>query len=158
MARTKFSDPSDQEQAWLQAQLDALPAFIEAYSPDDAERPVNLDSLDRVFGAWLAQDVQDNAQVNAAINIVGICFGQFLVESAGFRWVIASDKQGADLAVLALPGRGDVLVYPANFVAKRWERKESNFIASAYNAIRQQVEQINARGDGGNRRPWWRLW
>jgi hypothetical protein len=46
----------------------------------------------------------------------------------GLAWVIASGKNGSDLAVYGLPGKGDVLVYPANFVAKRWERREKNFL------------------------------
>ena len=100
--------------------------FIDAYSPADSGQPITLVILDPTFAAWLGQDVRDNTQINGTINIIGVQFGQFLVDSVGFRWVVSSDKHGADLAILALPGQGDVLVYPANFVAKRWERRETD--------------------------------
>jgi hypothetical protein len=51
-----------------------------------------------------------------------------------------------------------VLVYPANFVAKRWERRESNFLAASFEAIPKQVGAVEARASGGERRPWWRFW
>jgi hypothetical protein len=46
--------------------------------------------------------------------------------------------------VLALPGRGDVLLYPANFVAKRWERAETGFMEPLFTEIKRQVAQIAA--------------
>ena len=59
---------------------------------------------------------------------------------------------------LADAGRGDVLVYPANFVAKRWERRESNFLAASFGAIRENVTAIAAGYSASSRRPWWRFW
>jgi hypothetical protein len=153
-----YSAPTDKERAWVNSQLAALPLFVEAYSPDDADQPITLSVLDHIFASWLAQDIRDTTQVNAAINIVGIRFGQILVEEAGFSWVIATDGGSSDLAVRALPGRGDVLVYPANFVAKRWERREANFMAEAFAAIRRQVAQTEAAWNGGASRPWGKFW
>jgi len=80
------------------------------------------------------------------------------VDRAGFEWTIAADDQGTDLAVRALPGRGDVLVYPANFVAKRWERRESNFLAACFQAIRKDVAAIETGSAQPERRPWWKFW
>jgi hypothetical protein len=158
MTTPTFSALTDKEQGWIRNQLDSVSLFIDAYSPDDSGQPITLPILDRAFALWLAQDIRENAQVNAAINLVGIRFGQFLVDVAGFRWVIATDRNNSDLAVLALPGRGDVLVYPANFVAKRWERRETSFLARAFAAIREQTEAVAAAGSGEARRPWWRFW
>ena len=141
----------------MRAQLEALPLFIEAYSPGDNEKPMSLELLDRAFASWLTHNVQDVAQINGTINIVGIRFGQFLVDETGFRWVIATDGGHSDVAVLALQGQGDVLAYPANFVAKRWERRESNFMVEAFGAIRKQVQQIQAASERRHYR-WWRFW
>jgi hypothetical protein len=80
--------------------------------------------------------------INAVINYVGIAFGQALVDGIGFSWVIATDDQGSELAVHGFPGRGDVLVYPANFVAKRWERRETNFLEKAYQQIGRDARAI----------------
>jgi hypothetical protein len=157
MESPKFSDLTDKERAWIQAQLHALPLFIEAYSPGDKDQPVTLEALDRAFDSWLGHRVQDGAQINGSINIVGIRFGQFLVDRAGFRWVVATQDGHSDLAVLALPGEGDVLAFPANFVAKRWERGESNFLVAAFVAIREQVQRVQA-ANKQQRRRWWKFW
>lgn len=81
--------------------------------------------------------------INAIINYVGIAFGQRLVDGIGLKWVVATDQHGSELAVYGLPGRGDVLVYPANFVAKRWERKETNFLDDAYEKIARHVRAVS---------------
>jgi len=132
--------------------------ICDAYSPSDSGQPITLKSLDRAFAAWLGQDVRDNTQINGTINIVGVQFGQFLVDAVGFRWVVATDKQRTDLAILALPGQGDVLVYPANFVAKRWKRRETDFLARSFDAIREQVREVAAENAGKPNHPWWRFW
>jgi hypothetical protein len=150
-----FSPLGDGERAWVARQLDGARLFVAAMSPADAGAPVTLSALDRAWAAWLPQ--ADGEQADAAINAVGTQFGQFLVDRAGFAWTIATDAHGTDLAILALPGRGDVLVYPANFVAKRWERRESGFLAASFEAIREQVASV-AGGRPAGRRPWWRFW
>ncbi|MFO0969407.1 MAG: DUF3806 domain-containing protein [Gemmataceae bacterium] len=144
MTTPKIDALSPQEVEWVQSQVDGAARFVDAYSDTDAGQPLTLEALDRAFAVWLSQDITDNQLVNAAINAVGIAFGEFLVQSAGFEWVIASDEYGTDLAVIALRGRGDVLVYPANFVAKRWERRESNFLAASFASISQQVAQVRS--------------
>jgi hypothetical protein len=153
-----FSPLTDKERQWIAQQLEAAPLFVAAMAPDDADKPVTLDALDRAFAAWLPQSSGDNTDVNSTINVVGIHFGQFLVDNAGFHWTIAADGHGTDLAVLALPGRGDVLVYPANFVAKRWERRESNFLATSFKAIQKQVQEVGEQWRDAKPRPWWRFW
>jgi hypothetical protein len=151
MANPTFSPLTEQERAWIAERLEGARRFVETFSPNESGRPVTLAGLDRAWAAWLQQNIQDNTEVNDAINMVGVQFGQFLVDRAGFQWTIASDAQGTDLAVLALPGRGDFLVYPANFVSKRWERRQSNFLATSFQAIQQDVAKEA-------RRPWWRFW
>ena len=158
MADATLSPLTDAERDWIARQLEGARLFVDAMSPDDAGRPVTLEALDRAFAAWLPQAGGDANEVNAAVNAVGIQFGQLLVNRAGFEWVVAADGQGTDLAVRALPGRGDVLVYPANFVAKRWQRRESNFLAASFEAIRQQVAAVAGAGGDEQRRPWWRFW
>ena len=66
------------------------------------------------------------------------------MEAAGFRWVVATDKYGCEMALLALPGRGDVLVYPSNLVAKRWQSRETGFLVPLCGVITQQVRDVEA--------------
>jgi Domain of unknown function (DUF3806) len=118
---------------------------VTRFSPGDADRSVTLDSMDRAFAAWLSSDPQSADEINQTINVAGAVLGDALCREAGFAWVIASDEYGTDLAVLALPGQGDVLVYPANFVAKRWERRETGFLAAACKGISADTRAIAAK-------------
>ena len=128
--------------AWIKTQLENASKFVERFSPDDAKQPLTLAALDRAFAAWIASKPTDRDLINAVINYVGIAFGQALIDGIGFHWVIATDEQGSDLAVYAFPERGDVLVYPANFVAKRWERRETDFLENAYQQIGHHVRKV----------------
>jgi hypothetical protein len=158
MAGPSFSPLTDGERNWIANQLEKARMFFDAMSPNDKTNPLTLEALDRAWASWLSLGITDNEQVNATINAVGIQFGQHLVDEAGFAWTVATDSYGTELAVLALPGAGDVLVYPANFVAKRWERKESHFLRSGFDALRQQVEQVAKMHSPRKSKPWWRFW
>ena len=125
----KLEPLNQNELLWIQAQLENASKFIEGFSPSDSGTPLTLAALDRAFAASLASEPAA-ADINGIINCVGIAFGQALVE-----WVVATDEYGTEFAVHGLPNRGDVLVYPTNFVAKRWERRESNFLEDALRRI-----------------------
>jgi hypothetical protein len=155
MTESTYSALNASERDWISHQLESARLFVATMSPADAADIVTLEALDRAWAAWLPRAGTDNTQINATINAVGIQFGQVLVDEAGFAWTIAADAQGSDLAVLALPGQGDLLVYPANFIAKRWERRESDFLVSSYSAIRNQVAVV---AGAPIRRPWWQFW
>jgi hypothetical protein len=158
MAKQKFLPLTEREQRWIADHLEAAGLFVAAMSPADGDRPIALEVLDRAWGNWLGSEALDGALVNETINSVGVQFGQFLVDQLGFAWTIVEDAQGTDLAVRALPGRGDVLVFPANFVAKRWQRRELNFLASSFALIRDQVATVASGQASSTKRPWWRLW
>ena len=140
----KISALSAAEDAYKQ-RLGEAPAFIKRFCPGDAGRPVTLDIMDRAFAALLSSNPQSADEIKQTINIVGVVFGDALCRESGFAWVIASDEYGIDLAVVALPGEGDVLVYPANFVAKRWERRETGFLATSCKAIAADTKTIAAK-------------
>jgi hypothetical protein len=157
--KQQISDLTDKERDWVATQIDAALLLVEAYSPADAGEPFTIGALDRAYAAWSATQETDNQLVNATINCTGIAFGQFLVEGVGLKWVIATDQEGSDLAVYGLPGSGDVLVYPANFVAKRWNRRETNFLEEAYRRIAQQVQAIGCGNIAKpSAKPWWKFW
>lgn len=133
---------NESETSWVKTQLKNASKFVEGFSPQDAGQLLNLAALDRAFAAWIASEPVDTDLINSVINYVGIAFGQALVDGIGFKWVIATDEQGSELAVHGFPARGDVLVYPANFVAKRWERRETNFLEKAYQQIGRDVRAV----------------
>lgn len=140
--KPKISPINASEAAWIKIQLGNAVKFVEGFSPKDSERPLSLSALDRAFAAWLASKLTDTDLINAVINYVGIAFGQALVDGIGLEWVIATDEQSSEIAVYGFPGRGDVLVYPASFVAKRWERREVNFLENVYQQISHDVREL----------------
>jgi hypothetical protein len=137
----KLEPLNQKELRWVQAQLENASKFIERFSPSDPVAPFTMAALDRAFAAWLASEPAA-PDVNAIINCVGIAFGQALVDRVGLQWVVAMDEYGTELAVHGLAHQGDVLVYPANFVAKRWERRESNFFEDALRRVAHDVQKV----------------
>ena len=133
------------ELIWIEQQLRAANEFAVQYFPNCANQPLSLASLDLAFKCWLDAGDNNSFTVNNIVNAIGVAFGNSLVENAGFSWVISSDQYGTDLAILALPGQGDVLVYPANFVAKRLEKKETLFLETAFMRILNQTKELEAR-------------
>lgn len=157
--KATFVEPNPAEHEWITHQIHSAQLMVDAYSPSDAGQPLTLAALDRAFAGFLSTQESDEKVVNGVINCIGIAFGQFLVDGAGMSWVIATDQHGTDLAVRALPGAGDVLTYPANLIAKRWERKESHFIETTYQAIVSQIESIRQNPTAVKSvQPWWKFW
>ena len=142
---------TDKEVAWLATQLKVASSFVNCYSPGDSGRPLSLAAIDRAYATWISTPDETDV-INGIINGTGVALGQFLVDHAGFRWVIATDDQESALAVLALPGAGDVLVYPINFVAKRWERGRSISSTSPTNkSLRRSALSRHGLGRGRSR-------
>jgi hypothetical protein len=139
--KQKIDVLNEKEVAWVKAQLENAAHFVNGFSPQDAEQPLTLAALDRAFAAWIESDPAEVKLINSIINCVGIAFGQALIDRTGLKWVIATDDAGSDLAVYGLEGQGDVLVYPANFVAKRWERRETNFLEASCEKIARDIDK-----------------
>jgi Domain of unknown function (DUF3806) len=138
-----FEPLSGAEIRWVQEQLESAREFVSQYTAEDSGSPTSLVSLDRAFVSYLASE-SDPSEADAVVLAVGVAFGSKLVEELGFEWVIATDDYGTDLAVLAWPGRGDVTIFPTDFVAKRYERREAPFLKSAFAEIRQQLQKVAA--------------
>ena len=140
--KLKIDDLNESEAAWVKTQLKNASKFIEGFSPQDSGQPLTLAALDRAFAAWIASEPTGTDLINSVINYVGVAFGQALIDGIGLEWVIATDDHGSELAVHGFPERGDILVHPANFVAKRWERRETNFLEKAYAEIARDVRTV----------------
>jgi hypothetical protein len=65
--------------------------------------------------------VRDNDDdPDAIINLVGLAFGQLLVDRLSLSWATLTDEHGTDIAVR---GPAAFTVFPTNFVAKRYTRE-----------------------------------
>ena len=137
--KPKTEPLTEREEAWVAEQARRARSFVAEQLPDAAGAPLTPEVLDRAYAAWMAKTPLDVTLVNGVVNAVGVAFGAFLAEACGFSWVIATDQYGTELALLALPGTADVLVFPANLVAKRWERRETGFLVPLFDNISRQV-------------------
>jgi hypothetical protein len=55
---------------------------------------------------------------------------------------VVTDKHGTEIAVHGQPG--DLLVFPPNLVAKRFERGETHLLEPIYQGIVQQVAELRS--------------
>ena len=96
-------------------------------------------SVQRLDDLWAAVLRDDPADPNPAINVVGLAFGQLLADRLGLTWVALTDEHGTEIAVR---GRANFTVFPTNFIAKRYEKRETDFIALAYDEMVQTAESL----------------
>ena len=143
---------SEEEVNWIQEQMQSGAQFV-AHFTDEAGSVGSLPDLDSAWAAWVATSPTEIDDINHAINSIGIPFGAILVSTGLFSWCIASDEWGTDLAVRALPDRGDVLVYPADFVSKRWESRTTYFLEDALPQIMEHVSKVQQDWDDASLTP-----
>ena len=126
-----FQELNPAEVSWLEEQLALAWAVVNGPSRSaSGDRTVpSLEQLDEAFRLFVETDPNANEKANTVVLFMGAALGTHLVQSLGFEWVIATDDYGTDLAVVARRGKGDVTIYPDGFVAKRWERRETGFLA-----------------------------
>jgi hypothetical protein len=137
------------EATWVAAELRNAADIVARYSPADAQRASTLGALDRTYEAFSAHaDRTDGAAANGVINALGICFGQHLVRELGLEWAAVTDEYGCELAVVGMRGKGDFVVFPTNFVAKRWERGEVGFFVDSCRRIAEQYAELRAQWEG----------
>ena len=130
------------EHEWIVQQIAIAHEFVQRTLNKDTDELPSPADLDQAFNAWLHSTSHDPSAANSIVNCVGVAFGQHLVDSTPLEWVIASDEYGTELALYGLPGQGDILVYPQNFVAKRYEANVGIFIVESINKIRSDVSSV----------------
>ena len=149
----KIEQLTEAEHDWIQQQIALAQSFVlDMLGVSEGELP-SPEELDRAFTAWLPE--HDPAEANAIVNCVGVALGQHIVARSGLEWVIASDKYGTELAVYGLPGRGDVLLYPQNLVAKRYEKRSTPFVVDLINKLCGDIAKVQHQKD---QKKWWKPW
>lgn len=136
-----FEPLHDAEQKWLAEQINASFQFAGVSAAENECAP-NLELLDVAFAHFLNR-VQDAEEANRVLTLVGVAFGAHLVSRLGFEWGYATDDWGAGLAVRARPGRGDVTIFPIDFVSKRYENRDTPFLVGSLGAIEESLRKID---------------
>ncbi|QGQ20530.1 DUF3806 domain-containing protein [Cellulomonas sp. JZ18] len=133
----QVSPLSEAEAQWCQDQLAVAGVLAEAYA-GDGTTPPSLTSLDAVVAGWHGDD--RGIDVNTVVNAVGVAFGEHVARDTGLSWVIATDEHGTDLALHGRPG--DLLLHPANAVAKRVVEGRTPFVAALHAEVVAAVRRV----------------
>lgn len=158
--KPKIEQLTSAEQEWIADQIAMAKEFVRETIGKDSDDLPSAEDLDQAFGTWL--ESHDPAEANSVVNCVGAAFGQHLVNTTPLEWVIATDEYGTELAVYGLPGEADILVFPQNFVAKRYESKVGEFIVASLNQFQKDIADVETHWrhprDPNSKKPWWKLW
>src|SRR4051794_20612819 len=133
---------SSDELAWRDNQLLVAALIAERYTGASEPLPT-LERLDACVTGWLADD-DSRVDVNTLVNAVGVAFGVHLAKDAALDWVIATDEQGSDLALHGEPG--NIILFPANAVAKRITAGEVDFVVPLHKAMVGVVQERRRKG------------
>jgi Domain of unknown function (DUF3806) len=125
---------SDGERSWIAENVSAA-RDIARQAGLEREGQVTEETLDDLWVLLRSELANDP---NQAINLVGLALGQLLVDRFGLEWVALTDEHGTEAAVR---GPSNLTVFPANFVAKRYETGETNFIAPFVHEVAQKLDQ-----------------
>lgn len=131
---------SDAERAWIAGNVAVAQELLATLSPVERGKTLTPDVLDRLYAYWVARQAQVELSPNDVINAIGLAFGQHLVERHGLNWVIVTDHDPPEIAVHGQPG--DLLLFPPNLVAKRFERSETYFLVSIANGVDDVVRRL----------------
>lgn len=142
----KVYDLAESQKEWLEHHRRELARGVQRELGYDGDHPVPLDVLDEFWTRFIASPPESNGTVNAILNHVGVAFGDHLVRTGKFQWIILADSYGVCIAVVALRGTANFSTDPFNYVAKRWDRKETPFLAAGVQAMSDSVDEWAAKG------------
>ncbi len=134
---------TDDEQAWIQAQLAVVDKFVGDYSSGQVAD--GLEGVDNAWAAWLARDADGEADdADTIINAVAVALGQALVDELdGFNWVTVFQNGDTDLGVTGLPAV-DALVYPADLVALEYQAGNTSFLVATRDHLIAEINELRA--------------
>jgi hypothetical protein len=128
------------ERKWIQENLDAIQGLLLAMLGEQRPDWLTPAHLDEAYSAWHAAHNRGAEDPNPMINAFGIAFGQYLTGALGLEWKVVSDDLGTEIAVYGRPG--DSLVFPANLVAKRFEKGETGFFEPLSVELKGRIEAL----------------
>ena len=116
-----LSSLSGPEREFIDNQLQVARLVVARYL-GRADSPPSLSQMALTVRDWYDDDPGDRL-INDLVNALGMAFGHH--PDLKLEWVIATDEAGSDLALHRQ--QGDVLIYPANTLAKRIVKGEWDF-------------------------------
>jgi hypothetical protein len=139
MAGQKILEPTPAEHHWVAGNNELAGKIAQGYGHEVRAGDVLAPTvLDRAWDRWMSErDPADDP--NPYINAFGTALGWYLVDRLELEWKVVKDDAGTEMAVWSRAG--DLLVFPANLVAKRFSAGTTSFFAD----VAQQTEDAVAR-------------
>jgi hypothetical protein len=132
---------TDDEQAWIQAQLAVVDRFVGDYGSGQVVD--GLDAVDHAWATWLERG-DDGTDPDTVINAVAVALGQAIVDALdGFSWVTVFENGETDLGVTGLPDV-DVLIFPADLVALEYSTRSPSFLVQTRDHL---IASVNEQRD-----------
>lgn len=138
----KIIDLNNGEREWLNNNLTGIRGLVSSIIGLDDIDCLLPSYLEESYKVWFASHNRGVDDPNPMINAFGIGFGQYLVDNNNLEWKNLQDEFGTEIAVYRTPG--DILLFPPNLVAKRYEKEEIEFFVPLYNGIKKQIEEIHS--------------
>jgi hypothetical protein len=135
--------PSELE--WIRGRLYEVRqlAPIDGADDDDGLSPEDLDAgFEAWMRDWMMTPQRVRSSASPAVKAFSVAFGQILVDRLSLEWALVTDQNTTDLAVRGQPG--DIVLFPARLVAKRFEARATGFFRPLYDSIREQVAQVRS--------------
>ena len=130
----KIEPPNDAERKWIAENVERAAAMAAKYG---GEAELSAAGLDRVWVLFTKAIREQSGDPNGVINMIGLGFGHLLANATGLAWAVVTDENGTEIALHRV--RGDVLVFPTNLVAKRWQSGEGEFLAKLFDAMTRDI-------------------
>jgi hypothetical protein len=137
----QVTDPTDAERQWIAGNIGLAEAMASSYGI--SERPLGPLQLDEIWTRWMGGARLGIDDPNHFINAVGLAFGSYLAGQTGLAWKVIEDQYGVEMALYS--ERGDIRVFPANLVAKRFERREGPFFPELARELTGRVAEVKQR-------------
>jgi hypothetical protein len=139
----RFEPLNDGERAWVADNIAQACTFAKKYGgdPETVDR-ASLAALDRVWSLFTSNLRETGGDPNGVINMIGLAFGHHLATTCELSWVVATDEQGSEIALYGQ--LGEILIYPTNFVAKRWIAGEGAFMERVFEQIQADVTRLRS--------------
>jgi hypothetical protein len=138
----RVAAPNDAELGWIADHLGRLAAA----GVDVTDAAALGAHYDELLTGWLASprdpnpDVKEPRDPNPDINLIGLGLGEHLRRRTILDWAVVTDAHGTEMALHGRPG--EIVIYPANAVAKRWVAQETGFLPAFVEATVAAVSRI----------------
>ena len=145
---------NDAEENWIRENLEQAENYVGKKYED-----IDLADIDEAYKCWFEQHDPEKEDPNPFINMFGLAFGYYVVNDVELEWAVVKDKYGTDIALHGEPG--EVLIFPTNFVSKRYETGQTDFFSMVYKEMRNDILRMKAQDYKAltqPKKPWWKFW